>query len=159
MAELDVDRLVLASSRLPLMRDSGYKVWGWWAGISYLCKVCVCMRRSKYASVQVFLPAPSCCWRQSWMSPAGSGDDRTRSPDVAWPRRSDPLSSVSSGRLRCPESPRCADSSPGHLRRMGKERDGGEKIFYLKFLRESKIKELWAKKCHYSDVKMLKSSI
>lgn len=27
MAELDDDRLVLASSRLPLMRDSGYNVW------------------------------------------------------------------------------------------------------------------------------------
>lgn len=28
MAELDDDRLVLASSRLLLMRDSGYNVWG-----------------------------------------------------------------------------------------------------------------------------------
>lgn len=27
MAELDDERLVLASSRLPLMRDSGYSVW------------------------------------------------------------------------------------------------------------------------------------
>lgn len=63
-----------------------------------------------------FLPAPSCCWRRSRMSPADTGDDRTRSPDVAWLQKSDPFSSVSWGRLRCPESPRCADSSPDHLR-------------------------------------------
>lgn len=50
------------------------------------------------------------------MSPADSGDDRTHSPVVAWLRRSDPVSSVSSGRPRCPESPRCAGSSPDHLR-------------------------------------------
>lgn len=50
------------------------------------------------------------------MSPVGSGDDRTRSPDVARRlRNDDPISCVSSGRPRCPESPRCADSCPGHL--------------------------------------------
>ena len=65
----------------------------------------------------VLLPAPSCCRRPGRMSPADSGDGRTRSPAVAWLRRSDPVSSVSSGRPRCPESPRCAGSSPDHLRR------------------------------------------
>lgn len=50
------------------------------------------------------------------MSPADSGADQTHSPDAAWPRRSDPPSSVSLGRLRYPESPRCADNSPDHLR-------------------------------------------
>lgn len=44
------------------------------------------------------------------------GDDQTHSPGAAWLRRSDPVSSVSSGRPRCPESQRCADNSPDHLR-------------------------------------------
>ncbi len=54
------------------------------------------------------------------MSPGGSGDDQSHSLDVAWLRRSDPPSSASSGRLRCPGSPRCADSSPD---RLGEEED------------------------------------
>lgn len=50
------------------------------------------------------------------MSPGDSGADQTHSPVVALPRQSDPVSSASWERLRCPESPRCADSSPDHLR-------------------------------------------
>lgn len=50
------------------------------------------------------------------MSPGDSGGDQTRSPVVALPRQSDPVSSASWERLRCPESPRCVDSSPDHLR-------------------------------------------
>lgn len=60
------------------------------------------------------------------MSPGDSGDDQTRSPVVASLRQSDPVSSVSSGRPRCPESPRCADSSPDRLRRK-KKKTAGEK--------------------------------
>ncbi len=65
----------------------------------------------------LFLPALLCHQMWSRTSPEGSGDDQTHSPVVAWRRRSDPVSSVSSGSLRCPESPRCADNSPDHLRR------------------------------------------
>lgn len=64
------------------------------------------------------------------MNLGDSGGDQTHSPDVAWLRRSDPLSSVSLGRLRCPESPRCADNSPDHLESQEEdEEDNGKKIF------------------------------
>lgn len=54
------------------------------------------------------------------MSLGDSGDDQTHSPVVALPPQSDPVSSASLGHLRCPESPRCADSSPDRLRRKKK---------------------------------------
>lgn len=66
--------------------------------------------------VTMFLPALSYCWRWSRMSPEDSGGDQTRSPVVVLQWQSDPVSSASWERRRCPESPRCADSSPDHLR-------------------------------------------
>jgi len=65
------------------------------------------------------------------MSPGDSGDDQTHSPDVAWRLKSDPLSFVSSGRLRYPESPRCADNSPDHLRAPRRTEKKWQKDVYL----------------------------
>lgn len=67
------------------------------------------------------------------MSPGDSGDDQTHSPVVVSLRQSDPVSSVSSGRLRCPESPRCADSSPDRLRRK-KKTAGGKCVLKLQVI-------------------------
>lgn len=60
MAELAVERLVLASSRLPLMRDSGYKVWRWgglgvggWGGVLAEAASCIYVNRNVICSSEL----------------------------------------------------------------------------------------------------------
>lgn len=49
----------------------------------------------------------------------GSGDGQSHSPNAALWLRNDPLSSVFLEHPHFPESPRCVDNFPGHLREQG----------------------------------------